>query len=170
MKITVRNSFCEKQFYGENGELLAFLRSNKLLAPDKVVLGPDKEIKYLAIIENLAGKPSGENRLYKLLQGDTWIATATPVYDKDANHLALSKPPRPIGLSIVMSSGARWNVERDKKNQNEIHSSEGFGFLSDFSSVRSQMLKIPDGSDVFLWIGIYALIGYMMHEDDIYPV
>ncbi len=170
MRIIVKNDLCEKQFQDKTGRMLAYLRSQKLFGPEKVIIGPDKEVKYLTSIENLPEKRAGENHLYKLMQGDMLVATAQPLYAAGADHFALTKPPRPIGLSIDMLAGEQWKVKRGDKNSAEIHTSNEVAKLSDFFSVRPQVFEVPDGNNVFLWVGVYALIGYMMHEDDTYPV
>ncbi|MGL6197601.1 MAG: hypothetical protein ACRC3H_01580 [Lachnospiraceae bacterium] len=167
MIVTVKNKFCKKLFVNETGLPLSALHSQKLIGPEKIVVGPDGAVYYETGIENRPGRPSGDNRQYILKQDGALIATALPVYAPDANHFAIPRPPRPIGLLIKMHNGAQWRVERVRKNSVEIRMPDGAGRLSDFFSIRPQVFEIPDGSDVFLWVGVYALIGYMMHEDDV---
>lgn len=170
MKVIVRNGFCEKLFMDESGRLLARLRNTKLLGPQKAVISPDNTVEYQTDIENLPGQPAGKNRRYLLIQGNTPAATARPEYAADADHFSIMPPPRPAAMDIQLSGGALWRAERGKNNNVIIHTPEGTGSLSDFFSIRPQVFEIPNGSNVFLWAGLYALIGYMMHEDDIYPV
>lgn len=170
MTITIKNGFCEKLFLDETGKLLATLRSQKLFGPEKAIVGPDKAAKYETEIKNLASRTAGENCQYILKQIGVLIATALPVYAADADHFAISRPPRPVGLSIQMRDGTEWRVVRDDKNGVMIHTPEGIGRLPAFFSLRPQAFEVPDGSDIFLWAGVYALVGYMMHEDDIIPV
>ncbi|MDR1977739.1 MAG: hypothetical protein LBQ42_03290 [Synergistaceae bacterium] len=170
MTITVKNGFCEKLFVNETGKLLATLRSQKLFGPEKAVIGSDGVVKYVTDIENLSDKTAGENRCYTLAQNGSLVATALPEYAADADHFAMPRPPRPVGLTIQMQDDIQWRVVRSKKNAVEVQIPDGVGRLSDFFSIRPQALEIPNESDIFLWVGVYALIGYMMHEDDTYPV
>lgn len=170
MKVIVRNGFCEKLFINESGSLIARLRNAKLFGPQKAVISPDNTVKYKTDIEHLPGRPAGKNRRYLLIQGNTPAATARPEYAADADHFSILPPPRPAAMNIQLSDGALWRVERGKHNDVKIHTPEGTGSLSDFFSIRPQVFEIPGGVNVFLWAGLYALIGYMMHEDDIYPV
>lgn len=170
MKVTVRNGLCEKLFMDESGKLLATLRKTKLFGSQKAVISPDKKVKYKTNIENLPGKPAGENKRYLLKQGNRLAAFALPKYAADADHYAILQPPRPTELEVQISDGVLWRVRRSKKNAVEVYTQEGTGTLTNFFSIRPQVYVIPDKSNVFLWVGIYALIHYMMHEDDIYPV
>ena len=170
MTIKVKSGFCEKLFLNASGQLVAVLRSQKLFGPEKAIVGPDKTIEYETDIESLPDKPAGKNRRYLLKQGGVVMATAQPVYSADADHFAITRLPRPIGLSILMQNGTQWRVARGEKNDVELYAPEGLGKLSEFFSIRPQVFEIPDGSDIFLWAGVYTLVGYMMHEDDRYPV
>lgn len=170
MKVRVKKRIREKLFMDESGKLLATLRKAKLFGPQKAVIGPDKKVKYKTDIENLPGKPAGENRRYLLKHGNKPAASALPKYAADADQYAILQPPRPMELEIQISGGVLWQVRRNKKNVVEIHTPEGTGILTNFFSIRTQVYEIPDASNVFLWVGLYALIEYMMHEDDIYAV
>jgi hypothetical protein len=90
---------------------------------------------------NLPGKPAGENRRYTLRQGSTLVAIALPVYAADADHFAIPKPPRPVGLEIQMQDGIQWRGERREKNTVEIWTPYGVGKLLNFFSVRPRNLS-----------------------------
>jgi len=170
MIVTVKNEIWKKLFVDETDRVLAILRSQKLFGSEKAVVGPDGIVKYETNIENLPGKAAGENRRYMLKQSGVLIATARPVYAADADHFAIPIPPRPVGLSVQMRDGTRWRVVRGEKNTVEIQSPVGTGRLSGFFAIRPLAFEIPDGCNVFLFVGLYALIEYMMHEDDIWIV
>lgn len=170
MTIIVKNGLCKKLFLDESGKELATLRSTKLFGAEKVVADPKKIVKYKTDIQNLPNKPVGENRHYTFNQGGTLVATALPVYAAGANHFSIPKPPRPIGLEIQMRDKTQWKVKREEKNTIRIWAPNGTGNLSNFSSIRPQIFELPEGSDIFLWAGVYAMIYYMMHEGDIYLV
>jgi len=161
MIVTVKNEIWKKLFVDETGRVLAVLRSQKLFGSEKAVVGPDGIVKYETNIEN---------RRYMLKQSGVLVATAQPVYAADADHFAIPILPRPVGLSVQMRDGTRWRVVRGEKNTVEIQSPVGTGRLSGFYSIRPRAFEIPDGCNVFLFVGLYALIEYMMHEDDIWIV
>lgn len=167
MTVTVKNRFLKKLFVDEAGRLIAVLRGKTLFGPEKAVVGPDGTVRYETDIENLPGKPAGENRRYTIKQGSALVATALPEYSAGADHFAIPKPPRPVGLSVQMQDGTQWQMTRGKKNAVAIRTPHEAGRLSGLFSIRPQAFEIPDGCDVFLWIGLYALAGYMMHEDDV---
>ncbi len=170
MIIIVKHGFCEKLFFDETGKRLAALRSAKLFGAEKAVVGSDKTVKYETGIENLSDKPAGENRRYTLKQDSVLVASARPLYAADTNHFTIPKSPRPLGLEIEMIDGEQWRVDRDKDNSVKIYTPDGAGKLSDFFSTCPQVFELPKGSNIYLWAGVYAMVGYMMHEDDIYPV
>lgn len=170
MIIIVKNRFCKKLFLDETGKQLAILRRAKLFGAEKVVIGPDKIVKHETGIQNLPQKPAGENRRYIIKQGGMTVVTARPVYAADADHFAIPNPPRSVGLAIQIQDGPQWRVKRSKKNTVKIWTPDGVGKLPDFFSLRAQAFELPDGSDIFLWAGVYAMIDYMMHEDDTYLV
>ena len=170
MTIVVKNGFRKKLFVDETGKQLAVLQSTKPFSHEKAVVGPDKAVKYETFVEDLPGKPAGENRRYTLRQGDRLVAAAMPVYAAGADHSAIPNPPRPVGMEIQMQGGTQWHAERAAKNAVEIWTPDGRGKLPDVFSICPQKFELPAGSDVFLWTGVYAMIDYMMHEDDTYPV
>lgn len=170
MTVTVKNKLFSKLFLSEIGKLLAVLRSQKLIGPKMTVFGPEGAAYYETDIEKLPHRPAGQDRQYTLKQSGALIATALPMYVPNADHFAIPRPPRPIGLLIQMRDGTQWRVERGKRGSVEIWMPFGEGRLTDYFSIRPQVFEIPDGSDVFLWAGVYAMLGYMMHEDDVFIV
>ncbi|WRS28665.1 hypothetical protein U6B65_05910 [Oscillospiraceae bacterium MB08-C2-2] len=170
MTVIIKNSFSEKLFMVETGKLLAILKNAKVFGSEKAVMSPDKTVQYQTNIANMPDKPAGKNRQYTLKQGSQTVATARPVYAADADYFSISKPPHPVGMSIQVHSGTEWQVVRSEKNHLEIHTQDGFATLTDFFSIGPQVMEVPDGSDILLWAGVYALIEYMMHEDEVSPV
>lgn len=170
MVLKVKNGFCEKQFLNASGQLVARIRNLNLFGSEKVIMGSDITPLYETGIKNFPDKAAGENRCYTLKQKERVIATALPIYAAGADHYSLPRPPRPIGLAIQMQEGEEWIVERKENNSLSVLSPDGTGYIADFFAVRIHNYTIPDRSDVFLWVAIYALLGYMMHEDDIYIV
>ncbi len=161
MLVTVKSGLLKKLFLDENRNLLALLLGQG-------VLGPDRTPRYKTGAEGLSGEPVGKNRRYVLTRGGVLVAAALPVYAADADHFAIPRPPRPVGLSVRMGDGAKWQVKRVEQNSAVILTPDGTGRLSDFFAIGPQTLEIPDGSCVPLWAGVYALIGYMLREDEPY--
>lgn len=165
MILTVKSGFYEKLFYGPDNARLAVLRSRALCAR-KVVRNAAGNVLFEADAVTLPGMRPGSDRQYVLRRGGTAVLTAWPLYRDDADFYSLSHAPRPIGLQVCQGNAPVFSVRRENKSGVEIAAGAYACHIAAFLSRGPQTWAIPDASDSFLWVGLYALISYMMQEDD----
>lgn len=109
--------------------------------------------------------------IYKNLQA---VATANLFFatnpERTKTQAFTLRPPQVDKMEVETPYGM-WVVQRHKNNGLSI-TRDGtlLGRISPFFAFKPICLEITEKYEITFWAGIYILVDYMMHEDDLFVV
>ena len=106
---------------------------------------------------------SGTNRRYVLLENSRAAASAVPVFGRAPALL----PPRAVSMAVATDWGEYQVLRRPDCGADILQDGRPAGGVSPFFSLRPQRIDWKGPQPPAFLAGLYALITYMMQEDDV---
>lgn len=178
MKLRIKKLLFTWYVLDKNNIVVAKIKSKKIFTPSKNILNSDDNIIFTTNIVNTPSSKDDWNyassRKYVVYEKDQPIATATFSYAKSSSKNKIQSlfliPPQIDEMNIETPFGP-WHIKRQKDNSILINNDKiTLGTVTSFFSFKRKEIECLDGYDPAFLAGIYMLIEYMMHEDDLIVV
>lgn len=174
MKLRIRKGLFSWQLIDESDTTVAKISKKKFTGASKKIYDGKRNLIYTTDIVNLPSKKEiwnyEESRKYIIYKDEKAIATANLHFAINPDRTMLQRltlrPPLVDRMDVETIYGLLV-VERQKNNGVTI-SQDGvqLGKVTPFFTFKPKYLEYIGQYEVTFWSGIYVLIEYMMHEDD----
>ncbi len=178
MKLRVRKGFLSWKLVNESGETEAKISNLKFIGAAKKISDAQGRVIFTTDIINLPMQKENWNyadtRKYIIYKDSNPIATANLSFAKNPERTKVQtfffRPPQVDKMNIETPYGI-WSIQRQKNNGLMItFGGVQLGSVTPFFTFKPIYLKLTGKYEVAFWAGIYTLIEYMMHEDDLIVV
>lgn len=174
MKLRIRKGLFFWQLIDKSGTAVAKISKKKFIGASKKIYDGKGNLIYTTDIVNLPARKGTwnyeESRKYVIYKDEKAIATANLHFAINPDRTMLQRltlrPPLVDRMDVETIYGLLV-VERQKNNGVTI-SQDGvqLGKVTPFFTFKPKYLEYIGQYEVTFWAGIYVLIEYMMHEDD----
>lgn len=178
MKLRIRKGCFSWSLVNENGETAAKISNQAFIGGAKKISDAQGNVIFTTGIVNVSKDSQSGNyadsKKYIIYQDAVPIVTATLSFTKKLE----SEKQLPFMLKLpqvekldVETPGGLWIIQR-KRNHSFIITCNDIqlGSINPFFSLKPAYFECAEKYEAVFWAGIYVLIEYMMHEDDLIVV
>ena len=178
MKLRIRKGLFSWKLKDENGATVAKISNNKFIGPAKKVIDAKGNTIFTTDIVNLPKQTENWNcadsRKYMIYKNAQSVATANLSFatnpERTKTQSFTLRPPQVDKMEVESPYGI-WIIQRQKNNGLTITLDDtAIGNISPFFSFKPIFLEFSEKYEIAFWAGIYMLVEYMMHEDDLIVV
>ncbi len=175
MKLKIQKGFFTWRLVNEKGETVAKISNQKIIGAAKKVSDNKGNIVFTTDIVNLPRQEKdmsyADSRKYIIYKNNNPVASANLFLESNtedgATRAFAIRPPQVVKMAVETPYG-KWLIQRQKNNGLTItHEGTTLANVSPFFKFKPICLEISEKHEITFWAGIYVLIEYMMHEDDI---
>ena len=175
MKMRVRKGLFSWKLVDEDDTVVAKISNQKLIGAAKKIMDKNGNIIFTTDIINLPNQKvdwnCADSRKYVIYKNAQVIAITnlllTTNTEQTKKQTFALRPPRVYKMEVKTPYGM-WIVQRHKNNGLSItHDGNLIGSISPFFTFGPICLEIIEKYEIAFWAGIYILVDYMMHEDDL---
>lgn len=178
MKLLIKKGLLAWKIIDESGAIVAKISNKKFFGASKKITDVKGNTVFTTDIVNLPANTESwnctESRRYIVYRDEQIVATATFTYSKNPERTKTQaftlRPPQVDNMDIDTPYG-EWKIQRQKNNGIVIIQDEKtIGTITPFFSFKRMYLEHNGKYEATFWAGIYMLIEYMMHEDELIVV
>mgnify|MGYP000853803648 FL=1 len=176
MKLRIRKGIFSWSLVNENGTTVAKISNQKLMGAAKKISDAKGKVIFTTDIVNLPVKKKDWNyadtRKYIIYKDGEPVAIANLSLDENPERTKafILRPPQ-VGKMNVETPYGIWIIQRQKNNSLTItHDEVQLASVTPFFIFKPIYLEFTEKYEISFWAGIYMLIEYMMHEDDLIVV
>jgi hypothetical protein len=157
----------------DDGNTVVTIKKESVFSPTKLISTNNEILYHTSIIDFEAAKDSwnrAANRKYILYDKSDPYISADLIFAKDAGHLGRINPPQ-VERLILKTPFGEWEAERQTDYSVLITDcSKVIGKITPFYKIAPQIFACSDEYPAAMWAGVYVLVDYMMHEDELISV
>lgn len=173
MTLQIKNTISGTKVKEGTGSTVITIKKESAFAPAKLILTNNQVVYHTAIIDNEAEHKSWnrtDSRKYVLYKGKTPVIVARLIFAKDAGKLSFIENPQ-VERLIMQTPYGEFEAARQKDFSVLITDhGEVIGRITPFYRICPQIFACADRYPASMWAGIYVLVDYMMHEDELVAV
>ncbi len=178
MKLRIRKGLFSWYLVDEKGLAVAGITNQKLFGAEKKISDGKGNIIFTTDIVKLPAQKAvwryADSRKYVIYKDAKPVATATLSFakkpERTKTQVFMLRLPRVEKMEVETPYGV-WVIQRQKNNSLTIvHDGEPLGSVTPFFTFKPIYLECTEKYEITFWAGIYMLIEYMMHEDDLIVV
>lgn len=152
------------------GNTIATIKKESIFSQAKLISINNKVLYHTAILDEKATRKSwnrADTRKYVLYKEDSPFIIAKLIFAKDAGEMAIIRKPQ-VERLILKTPFGKWEVVWQKDFTVLITDEiEVIGKITPFYGICSQIFACADKYSASMWAGLYVLVDYMMHEDEL---
>ena len=178
MKLRIRKGLFAWSLIDESGETAAKISNQKFIGAAKKISDGKGNIIFTTDIINFSKDKEDWNwddsKKYIIYKDAVPVATATLSFTEKTESAKSQnfklRPPRVEKMDLETPDGI-WIIQRQKNHSLIItYGDVQLGSVTPFFSLKPVYFECTERYDAVFWAGIYVLIEYMMHEDDLIVV
>lgn len=154
----------------EDGNTVVTIKKESVFSPAKLITTNNEVLFHTSIIDIQAEKYSwnrAANRKYILYDKANPYISADLTFAKDAGQLGRINPPQVERLTLKTPFG-EWEAERQSDYSVLItEQTKVIGKITPFYRIAPQIFACSDKYQAAMWAGLYVLVDYMMHENEL---
>lgn len=175
MKLQIQKGLFSWKLVAEDDTVVAKISNQKFIGTAKKISDANGGIIYTTDIINPPKQAEDWNctdsRKYVICKNSQTIATANLFFatnpGRTKTQVFTLRPPQVDKMEVETPYGM-WIVQRHRNNGLSIIRDDILmGSISPFFAFKPIYLKIIEKYEIAFWAGIYVLVEYMMHEDDL---
>lgn len=173
MTLQIKNTISGIKIKDDSGNTNITIKKESVFAPAKLVLTNNKVIYRAAIVDEEPEQKSwnrANSRKYILYKGATPVVVAKLIFAKDAGRLSFVEFPQIERLILQTPYGVLEAARQKDFSVLITDNSAVIGKITPFYKTFPQKFACADRYPADLWAGLYVLVDYMMHEDNLIAV
>lgn len=175
MKLRIKKRICSWSLVNESGTAVAKISNQKLIGAAKKISDANGKVIFTTDIVNLPPEKESWNyadsKKYIIYKDAKPVVTANLSFAKSPERTKaqtfLLRPPQVDRMDVETPYGI-WIIQRQKNNSLTImHDGVQLGSVTPFFAFKPIYLNCNEKYEDTFLAGIYMLVEYMMHEDDL---